>query len=475
VAVELVTIEAVPIVRVGTYELSTGTHSFTEEDLRAAADALANDPAVKAPRIKIDSVEGALALDDMAHGGEPAFGYVDGLRVSENGQELLGDFHVPEGVRGAMEWAYPSLSVEGTPPGWTSATGRKHDLVITAVALLGVHWPGVTTLEDFSEFLANGPTIEKTVDAPEEVLATTPQRARRIAASLDQDLVGRRFYEGLESGGIELPDGVDSVWDLWIRSMRFDDAGKPYLKVTDESHGTLYRVDFKVSSSGVTFGDFVEVVEQDVPVAAGAPRPLAPLASWASRAESRAMAINPEEAHPMTDEQRRAFAAAFGLPEDATVEQVEAAAAEAATARQTEPVVPADEPVVEPVAEEVPVAARALPPGATIIDSQELEELRAGASMARELAQREADQARDSVIAAAIREGRFAPSRREHWLNAWQHDPEGTRTLLTASESEGGLAPNSIPVVARGAGPADTDTEAAGTGWFDSRFAGQEA
>lgn len=460
---EVVTIEGVPIVRVGTYQLSTGERTFAEEDLCAAADALANDPAVKAPRIKIDSVERALGLDPMAHGGEPAFGWADNLRVSANGQELLADFHVPQAVRDAMEWAYPSLSIEGTPPGWTSATGQSHELVISAIALLGTHWPGVSTLEDFTEFLAEGPKIEITADAEESVLATVPQR-RNVAASLDQDLVVRRFYDGLESGDVERPEGVESIRDLWVRSMRFDDTGSPYLKVTDEGSGRLFRVDFTVSGSDVTFGAFQEVVEQDVPVAAGAPRPLAPVAVWASREESRAVAIQHQEAHPMTDEQRRALAASFGLnPDEATEADVMAAASAAAEARAGNPLETPENPetpATPATAEPEPVAARALPPGATVIDSEELARLRAGAETAQTLAREQDERERDAVLAQAMREGRFAPSRSEHWLRAWQADPEGTRHLLTANESEGGLAPNTIPVRARGAAPADESGEA---------------
>jgi hypothetical protein len=458
----MVTREAVPIVRVGTYPLSTGTHTFTEEDLLAAADALANDPAVKAPRVKIASVEKALGLDPMAHGGEPAFGYFDNLRVTENGQELLADFHGPESVAAAMEWAYPSLSIEGTPPGWESATGRKHDLVITAVALLGVHWPGVTTLDDFHEFLANGPTIERTEDAPETVLATMRQAPTPIAASLDQDLVGRRFYEALESGAVERPEGVESVWSLWIRSMRFDDTGSPYLKVTDEDSGRLYRVDFSVAGSEVTFGDWIEVAEQDVPVAAGAVRLSAPLASWASRDESRAaMAINPEEANPLTDEQRRAFAAAFGLPEDATAEQVEAAAAAAAEERAATP--PAPEPTPEPVAPEPePVAASA--PSARVREVTEgvWAETQARLEAAeRRLAERDAaDQRaeRDALIMAAVSDGRIAPAERDEWRRDLDEAPEATARAI------GRLTPNRIPVEARGIDPTDARGELAGVG-----------
>ena len=116
----LVSIPSVPILRVGMdYPLSSGKKTFTEEDLAAAAAALATDPGVKAPRIKIDALAKAWGLDPEAHGGEPAFGWFDNLHVSDNGQELLADAHVPDWVRDAMEWAYPSLSIEGTPS-WQS-------------------------------------------------------------------------------------------------------------------------------------------------------------------------------------------------------------------------------------------------------------------------------------------------------------------------------------------------------------------
>lgn len=457
-SVELVTIEGVPILRVGSYNLASGPRTFTEEDLRDAAEALANDQGVKRPRIKIDSLEKAMDLDPEAHGGEPAFGYVDNLRVTSDGQDLLADFHVPEAVRDGMTWAFPSLSIEGLPPGWTSSTGRSYGLVITAIALLGVHWPGCTTLDDLSEFLANGPKFDAAAQA-EEVVAHMPQRARPVAASLDADLIGRRFYDLLEEGDIDMPEAVESSqWNLWIRSMRFDDDGQPYLKVTDEGSGTLYRVDLTVSGSDVTFGDFVEVVEQDVPVAAGMARPAAPLASWATREASRAVRAqqneNEEEAS-MTDEQRRALATAHGLdPETATEAEVLDAAV-AATEGGDPPTPegggapPAPEPEPEP--EPAPVAARGgVPEGAVLIDADELARLRAGAQTATELAQAASDRDRDGVIAGAIDEGRFAPSRREHWVRAWAADPEGTRHLLTAPEAEGGLAPNTIPVSARG-------------------------
>lgn len=470
--VELTTIEAVPLIRTGTYDLSTGSQTFAEEDLAAAAAAWATDPAVKNPRVKIASVESALGLDPAAHGGEPAFGYFDNLRVSDDGQTLLADAHVPPGVAGAMEWAYPSLSIEGTPRGWTSATGRSHELVVTAVALLGVHWPGVSTLEDFSAFLAEGPKIEKT-DAPEEVLATMPRHARTGPhAGLDVDLIGRRFIDLVDGGGVTLPDGIENAWALWVTAIRVDDTGNLYVKAIDESSGRLFRADATVKGGEVTFGDLVEVIEQDVPVAAAGARAPVVLASWASRAESRAVRATQttdEEAPGMTDEQRRTLAAAHGLdPETATVEQIMAAAAEAAQARVPEPApepAPPEPVVPEPVPE--PVAASAAP---TVTVSREVWEetnrrLQAVETDVQARSQAEQRVERDGMVTAALREGRIGPSERATWREQLDRAPEATAALLAA------LAPGRhAPTNAPDGGLGDQDLVAAGgdggTGWF---------
>jgi hypothetical protein len=460
--VEIVTRADVPILRVGTFPLSTGEHTFTEEDLKAAADALATDPAIKAPRAKIDSVEKALGLDPATHGGEPAFGYFDNLHVTGDGQELLADYHGPRAVVEAMEWAYPSLSVEGGPH--TSATGRTHDLVISAVALLGIHWPGVTTLDDFTEFLAEGPKIEKTENAPDEVLAVVAARAAPIAASLDQETVRQRLYEAIDGGDLDLPDGVKG-YSLWIRSLRFDDAGKPYAKVTDEDTGRLYRVDFAVKGSEVTFSEFVEIVEQDVPVAAAA-RPLAPIAVWATREQSRALAsqqpTNTEDSDTMTDEQRRALAPKYGLDPDTATEAEVIAAAIAAP---------------DPAAEATPPAAKTpeIPEGFSIVDDATLNELREGAGLAVAASRREQRADRDATISAAITAGKIPPARREAFEAMWGDptsddpakrigDPEGARQLLAK------LAPGLVPVDEREVGIAGdgdvAEDDGGGTGLF---------
>lgn len=61
---------------------------------------------------------------------------------------------------------------------------------------------------------------------------------------------------------------------------------------------------------------------------------------------------------------------------------------------------------------------------------------------------------RDRYISVAIAEGRFMEGRRKIYEEAWASDPEGTRRLLTASPSEGGLAVAAIPAALRTASAA---------------------
>jgi hypothetical protein len=470
---ELVTIPGVPILETGDYLLSTGPVTFTEEDLRAAVAAL-SDPAVKVPRIKIDGL--ADSFEPGAHGGEPAFGRATNLTVSDDGQTLFADLEVPDWLAATVDWAYPSRSIEGAQAVQTT-TGNRHDLVITAVALLGVDLPGVSTLEDIGELLANGPDIAAASEAAQLVAASTGGRTARVVAGLDQDLVRRRFYEFIESEDAELPEGT-TAWDMWVRSMRFDDSGTPYLKVEDDASGRLYRVDFTVSGSEVTFAAFAEVVEQDVPVAASGRGPVTTLARWSDRQESRraVAATTPGGTTPMTPEQIRALAISLGLdPETATEQQVhEAAAARAAAeaqpgegdtppAEQTEggegdggasPAPETTETGGEPsgataTGEPAAVAASGtltLPVSRAQWDAQqrELAELRATVGGMTEAQTREH---RDGVIAAAVGDGRIAPSERETWRTELDNAPEATERLLAS------MPANRVPVHERGVQP----------------------
>lgn len=136
----LVTIPNVPIVATGTYQLSTGEATFTHEDLVGYVNSV-DDPAVKPARLKIGHMS---EFGD----GEPCFGKVLNPRLSEDGQTVIGDYvGVPAWLAEVLPVAYPSRSIEGALNA-TTATGKKHRLVVDAVSLLGVTLPGVSTLED---------------------------------------------------------------------------------------------------------------------------------------------------------------------------------------------------------------------------------------------------------------------------------------------------------------------------------------
>lgn len=462
----LVRREGVEILKTGTYLLSTGEHTFTEEDLKAAIAAL-KDPAVKLPRIKIDGL--SASFDPDAHGGEPACGHIENLRLVDNDQTLVGDYVMPDWLDGIVDWAYPSRSIEGPPRGWVSATGRAHDLVITAVALLGVDMPGVQTLKDLAELLANGPG---STEAPVEVLArmTPPERK----ASLDQDIVRSRFVDQLDNGQITVPDGV-SPWDWWPTCIRIDDNQKPYLIVKDEAEGRVYRVDFTVAGNEVTFNDPVEQIVQYV-AATGGTKTHQQIAVWATRAESRPEPPSTEEESPVDPKQLRE---SIGLAEDASDEDVKARLAEL-NARpdtvkigdETIPVAEVDEKVAEAIAaardqEKQRIAAS----GGKVVDEAELAQLREDAKAGRVARDEQVKASRTGYVEDAIRAGKFPPARRDHYLALLDKDEQGTREFIDQLEA------NAIPVAERGV-TTDPDTTPdnfdGGTGLFPQLAASKE-
>lgn len=462
---DLVRIPRVPILSTGTYQLGTGEFTFTEEDLIAAAAAPATDAAVQWPRVKIDGLSDSFNPD--AHGGEPAFGRVENLEV--DGQTLYGDFLVPPGLAAVIDWAYPARSVEGAPASvmGPTATGKTHELIITAVALLGVDLPGVSTLPDLMEVLAQfgGESPEQVAvmatvaggrDGTLADLRDAQQRA--IRAGLDQELVRRRFYDATENGAdsVAVPEG-ETGWDLWIRSLRFDDNGSPFLVVESMSSGHLYRYGLAVSGNDANFTLVGEVVEQYVAASAAGRRES--VAVWATRDESRAVMANRGGAG-MTPEQIAALAAGYGLdPATATEADIMAAAQAAVDARAAEP--PADppppEPVVpEPVPEPVAASAESRTVTVTAAQWQEMQE-RLGRTEADLTTRREAEARahRDGLITAALADGRIAPSEAGMTRNADGTLPEGWRRDLDDAPAAterilARLEPNRVPIRARG-------------------------
>ena len=124
------TIRGVELARVGTFSLSTGSHTFSRAQLlSAAANALR-----KPPRLKIGHT-------DPRFDGEPALGLVRNVRLSDDGDVLLGDFaDVPDWLADALPSRYPDRSIE--------ATCKGDEMRLSGVALLGATSPGIDSLAD---------------------------------------------------------------------------------------------------------------------------------------------------------------------------------------------------------------------------------------------------------------------------------------------------------------------------------------
>ncbi len=489
----LSTVRNVEICAVGIeYPLASGPATFTPEDLVEAV-ASQNDPAIKSPRVWLGHPD-----DDRFHAGrttpagsaEPALGKVISMRVEDNGMTLVGDIEgCPTWLARILSSAYPNRSIEGFQ-GATTVTGHEWKLVITDLALLGVTWPGVSTLDDLeSLFSEDGPEGIKVEEAKVPVAA-----ARSITAQVNVDDVRRAFYnEALANMDI-------SPWS-WIRAIQLD----PNEVIIDDDEGHLFRSSFETDGEKVTFGDPAEVKIKYVNASTGEMKQLVRAAAtegmvydheigaiYANRADSRPDNSNQEAR--MTPEQLRA---AMGLPSDATDQQVQARLAElqaavpspdqvpenpeapapgpgpvtttpttpfappAQSSTVTTPEVPSPDQVpsgpdvLNPDPVLPPVAASALPAGMIAVPQAAWAGMQASVAQLAQRHQQEETTNDMSLLGEACRKGKVFPAQREYY-EARLKDPntrDTFRHLLTASVDQGGLAENLVPVEARGIDP----------------------
>lgn len=80
-----------------------------------------------------------------------------------------------------------------------------------------------------------------------------------------------------------------------------------------------------------------------------------------------------------------------------------------------------------------------------IVDVSEFRRLRQRDRVAAEVEETTRRRDRDDMVEEAIADGKFSPSRREHYRARYDSDPEGTRTLI------GRMAKHTVPLEARGA------------------------
>ncbi|MFC0504234.1 2'-5' RNA ligase family protein [Micromonospora costi] len=132
--------DGVELVRTGRWDISTGQWTAAREDLAAAVAAL-SCPAIQKPIIKIGHTDTRFTPGD----GEPAIGWYENLRTTDGGHTLVADQVAPAWLSDVQAAAWPNRSVEGSY-NYRCGLGHTHPFVLTAVALLGVTPPGVSTL-----------------------------------------------------------------------------------------------------------------------------------------------------------------------------------------------------------------------------------------------------------------------------------------------------------------------------------------
>lgn len=493
------TVYNVPIVETGIeYPLSTGPHTFTEEELIDAAAAYL-DVAIKSPRHKLghSSEYNAVLIGD----GEPAFGTWENLTVGDRGQTLYADLEgCPEWLANIYPMAFPSRSVEASPDVET-VTGHHYSMVITAVSALGVFWPGCSVLEDLPKWygadVPNG--VEFDPETSEAIAAAGGGMARRrngnqlgLEAAVDTSQIRRKFYN-------------ESDWAWWIRGEKFGDKEGMYLIVDDEATGDLLWIDVNVDGADIAFSDPKRVIEQHVPVAARASlgarmkNPVtragivdgmamvdSGLVVYASRDET---APESTEGGGMDEATRKALATRLGLdPETATEADVN-------TALDTRIPAPAETPpAVAPQGEQSDGGRTGVQPGETpgeyppvgtgpaapeIIEEPDIgasgeikldkatyDRLVAGANAGLTLAASEAQRAIDFEIKACKGDGRIPPASEGYWRARLAEDFKGAKATLDAMPkgmipvnlrgSTGGETEDGQPITDAGAGLPDT-------------------
>jgi len=133
----------------------------------------------------------------------------------------------------------------------------------------------------------------------------------------------------------------------------------------------------------------------------------------------------------------------LGLPAGASETEVFAALDSLRNPTTTPEPEPTPTPDPEPTPEPTPPATKPVA-GTMTIDASAWQAQQETIKRHEALFAKHAREERDTVIAQAVLDGKFAPARKDHWARLWDADPEGTRQVID------GLTKNVIPVEAKG-------------------------
>lgn len=476
------TLPAVPLISVGTWAASTGVFHVTAAHLAAAVDAFA-DPGYTRPLVKLGHV-------DARFDGEPGLGRLINPRLSSDGMTLVADIAgMPAWLADVAASAFPRRSVEAEF-GHKTQTGTRHDFALTALALLGVQAPAVSTLADIAVLYGLDP-VAVAASAAHSMEESMPEPVR-VTASVNLDTVRQEFYSDKNVTAFGPYAWIREVWSDFV--------------IVDNDEGDLYQVPWSEDAANpgeIVWGKPTSVRVQYVPdtstedatdappVTAGAGESLRRGALRARLATLNVAAADQPDSTPTPEPESVAAAPNVPvLPPEPEPQPDPRAPAPPPDDIPSAPTVPdtepeqsntneegdimslsefrsrlglddtADEAAVLAALEErlkapEPVAATAaLPDGVVAIEASTLNDLKVKAEAGARAEARQRTEDRDRFIAAAIADGKFSPARREHWTKAYDADPDGTRQ--TIDDLEMGLI---VPVAAKGVAGGETEID----------------
>jgi hypothetical protein len=202
----LVTIPGVELCAVGTWNASTGTTTFTREDLAECVGAL-DCPGVRNPVLKLghDEADGA----GLRWDGEPTVGWIANMRISNDDAKVIGDYTgMPGWLAGILPSAYPDRSIEMYRP-FVCQIGHTHPAVITAVALLGVSHPAVGVLQSLQDVAA---LYEVQTASAVRAVALRHGEVAYLTTTSGNTPSGRRALTPTEAASGMDPDAIHAIW-----------------------------------------------------------------------------------------------------------------------------------------------------------------------------------------------------------------------------------------------------------------------
>jgi len=386
-APQLARIDGVQLMRTGTWDASTGRIKVTPDDLAAIVAAAADRVVDRAP-IKIGHRDDRFQGPDgepPAREGEPAYGWVENLRLADGGNTLIGDLvGIPGKLAAIIPAAFRRRSVE-IAYGLRTVAGKVYRAVLTGLALLGQSAPAVKGLDD--------------------VLALY---------SADTD--------GLPGGFTALLVADSDTTNIPPAAVSPVDSGSEAARRTTKENG----MDPKLIRQALGLAaDATDEQVREAVATAGLATPAAPAGPAAPSGQTPAAApsapaapAGPEGQAPQTPAAQTAPAPAAGqAPAGPAAEQPQAA----------QPATPAGP--VQAAAGDGHSPAGA--PTATVtVDAAMFGELQRNAQFGREAREQQIRERRDALVNTALAEGRIHPTVVAQYRAMLDTDEAGTSALL---------------------------------------------